>query len=101
MRAGPENLAKAADYMYEWFQNEGVTGTLEDIKYYLSDATLYNAAEVKEILTKKDADGRTLAEQRALNSMDFFISQGNYEQADREKLLDGDFRPDLINAILP
>jgi hypothetical protein len=98
MQESPENMQAAVDYYYEWCQEEGIMAAKEDILSYMSDVTFFTREENVKLLSERNADGLLPAEAMLLSPMDFFISQGNYTEADKEKLLDGDFNPSVVKG---
>lgn len=98
MQESPENMQAAVDYYYEWCQEEGIMAAEEDIFNYMSDVTFFTREENIALLSERNEDGLLPAEEMLLSPMDFFISQGNYTEADKEKLLDGDFNPVVVKG---
>lgn len=96
MQASPANMESAIDYYFEWCEEEGIMAAKEDILNYMNDVIFFNKEDNLKLLTERNKDGLLLAEAMLLSPMDFFISQGNYSETDKEKLLDGDFNPVFV-----
>ena len=100
MQESEENMNAAVDYFYEWCQEEGVMAEKDDLYRYMNDAQFYNARECYDLMVNKGDSGMLVGEEMILNPMDFFISQGNYTEADKEKLTDGNFDPEFVEALI-
>lgn len=100
MQESEENMNAAVDYFYEWCQEEGVMAEKDDLYRYMNDAQFYDAKECYDLMVNKGDSGNLVGEEMILNPMDFFISQGNYTEADKEKLADGNFDPEFVEALL-
>jgi ABC-type nitrate/sulfonate/bicarbonate transport system substrate-binding protein len=92
----PENMEKAVKYYVESCENEGVVSN-EDISRRA--LKIFKAPSVKDaisVMTDTEADKKNLytsrkllkGENDLLQTLDFFIEQGKYTAADRNKLLD-------------
>lgn len=99
MQESEENMNMAVDYFYEWCQEEGIMGEKDDLYKYMNDAHFYNAEECYELMADKGESGNLLGEEMILNPMDFFISQGNYTEADKDKLLNH-FNPEFVQPLV-
>ena len=100
MQESEENMNAAVDYFYEWCQEEGVMAEKDDLYRYMNDVQFYNAEECYDLMVNKGESGNLLGEEMILKPMDFFISQGNYTEADKEKLTGGSFDPQFVEPLL-
>ena len=99
MQESEENMQAAVDYFYEWCQEEGVMAEKEDLYRYMTDAKFYTAEECYDLMTTKGDSENYIGEEMLLKPMDFFISQGNYKEADKEKIV-GEFNSEFVESIV-
>jgi ABC-type nitrate/sulfonate/bicarbonate transport system substrate-binding protein len=96
-KSSDENMKKAEAYFYESCQEEGVASSEEIAKKSLA---LYRAPSPKDAIavmteTEPDYTGKYTtrqllkSENGLLQTLDFFIGQDKYKDADRLRLLDG------------
>ncbi len=88
IQASDENLNSAIDYMYEWCDSEGVVCSYESIETFLHDATPFTMEENYEMFTQVEDNGMLKVKNMLTGPMDYFVGNGNYTEADYDKLYD-------------
>lgn len=98
LNASEENLNTAIDWMYDWCQEEGVTGSYDSISIYLHDVKPISLEENKALFTENDENGMLKAKSINEKAMDYFVGNGSYTEADYEKLYDdSNYTTELID----
>lgn len=93
-----ENKQVAVDYLATWCDEQGTDTGGADLYAYLTAVDFFELdKEIK--LFSKNSDGLLNVEESVMGNFDFYVSQGNYQETDRELVLDGDFNPDFVNKM--
>lgn len=101
IQASDANFEKAIDYFLEWNEDNGIKADRADLVKHMTYSNHFTLQENYDMFTKKTDDGKMLlVEKYQVDPLDFFISNGNYTKADREKLLGGYFKADMIKEII-
>lgn len=91
MQASEENMEHAATALTYWGETEGTAVAYEANLQYLKETHYYSLEENQEFFTKTvDNDYGTMyqALDMMMETMDFYIEQGNYQESDREYMVE-------------
>ena len=91
MQASEENMEHAATALTYWGETEGTAVAYEANLQYLKETHYYSLEENQEFFTKTvDNDYGTMyqALDMMMETMDFYIEQGNYQESDREYMIE-------------
>lgn len=101
IQASEANFELAIDYFLEWNEDNGIKADRSDLVKHMTYSNHFTLEENYEMFTTKTDDGSMLlVEKYQVDPLDFFISNGNYTKADREKLLGGYFKADMLKEIM-
>ena len=98
--ASNENYNQAVDMFIEWNEEQGIRSVRNEIESHLTFQRPYTLEENYRMFTEMN-DTRTMlqVEEYQIAPLEFFIENGNYTEADKEILLSGYFRSDMLEAI--
>lgn len=95
MNASEENKAIAVQYLTDWCNEQGSDTGGADMNAYLSAVAFFEVEDEVELFSK-NADDLLNVEQSIMGNFDFYVKQGNYQEGDRDLILDGDFNPEFV-----
>lgn len=91
MMDSDENMEYAAKALTYWGEQEGTAVPYEENLAYLQETHYYTLEENQEFFTQTtENDYGTMYEalDMMMNTMDFYIEQGNYQESDREYMIE-------------
>lgn len=91
MLASDENMEIAAQVLTEWGEAEGTAVPYEENLAYLKETKYYTLEENYDFFTNKvenDNGSMVKALELLMGIMDFYIEQGNYQESDREYMIE-------------
>lgn len=91
MMDSEENMGYAAKALTYWGEQEGTAVPYEENLAYLKETHFYTLEENYEFFTEKaenDYGNMYKALDMMMNTMDFYIEQGNYQESDREYMIE-------------
>lgn len=98
LNASEENKEIAVQYLIDWNEEQGVDTGGADLYAYLNDITFLDLDDQLDLYSTGES-GLLKVEESIMDNFDFYVNQGNYQESDRELLLDGDFTPVAIEYL--
>lgn len=98
MKASEDNMKIATEYLVEWCEDQGVDMEGADVYAYATALEFFDLEDQLELFAD-NGEGMLNVEDSVMGNFDYYVQQGNYQESDRELVLDGDFNPEFVEYL--